>query len=192
MKKMAIILALLLATSAFAQGISFGVKGGVNYTSLSGDDVPDGLGWKLGFGGGVVAALNVMDMFVIQPEVLYTMKGGEDPDEEYSFDLTYVEVPVLLKYSVPMEGMISPNFFVGPSLGILMSAEFAEEDVKDDLKTMDFGVVVGAGVDFDMGTGKVTLDGRYTLGLMSIDDSGEEQDWKNGAISVMLGYMFGM
>jgi len=192
MKKMAIVLALLLAISAFAQGISFGVKGGVNYTSLSGDDVPDGLSWKLGFGGGVVAALNVMDMFVIQPEVLYTMKGGEDPDLEYSFDLTYVEVPVLLKYSVPMEGMISPNFFVGPSLGILMSAELDEVDVKDDLKTMDFGVVVGAGVDFDMGTGKVTLDGRYTLGLMSIDDSEAEQDWKNGAISVMIGYMFGM
>jgi hypothetical protein len=192
MKKLAIVLALLLATSAFAQGISFGVKGGINYTTLSGEDVTEGLGWKLGFGGGAVAAVNVMDMFVLQPEVLYTMKGAEDKDADYSADLTYVEIPVLLKYSVPMAGMISPNFFVGPSLGILMSAEVADIDVKDETKTMDFGVVVGAGVDFDLGTGKVTLDGRYTLGLMSIDDSGDEEDWKNGAISVMVGYMFGM
>lgn len=188
MKKMAIVLALLLATSAFAQGISFGVKGGVNYVTISGDDAGDAES-KLAFGGGVVAALDVMDMLVIQPEVLYSMKGADyEPDGCVS--LTYIEIPVLLKYAIPMEGMITPNLFVGPSLGILLSAEADDVDIKDDTKSMDYGVVFGAGVDFDMGTGKVTIDARYNLGLASIDDSGAEADVKNSGISAFVGYLF--
>ncbi len=188
MKKLAIILVLLLATSAFAQGLSFGVKGGVNYATLSGDDVEDAE-WKLGFAAGAVAAFDVMDMLVIQPEVLYSMKGAESEGE--SFDLTYIDIPVLLKYAIPMEGMVAPNLFVGPLLGILLSADAAGEDVKDQLKSMDYGVVFGAGVDFDLGTGKVTIDARYNLGLASIDDSGADWDIKNSGMSAYVGYLFG-
>lgn len=190
MKKLAIILVLLLATSAFAQGLTFGVKGGINYATLSGDDVVDAE-WKLGFAAGAVAAFDVMDMLVIQGEVLYSMKGAEY-EGDISTDLTYIEIPVLLKYTIPMEGMIAPNLFIGPSIGIILSAEAADEDIKDDTKSLDYGVVVGAGVDFDLGTGKVTVDARYNYGLTSIDDSGEEFDIKNGGISAFVGYLFGI
>lgn len=192
MKKLAIVLVLLFSTSVFAQGLAFGVKGGINYATLSGEDIDDA-SYKLGFAVGAVAAFDVMDMVAIQGEVLYSMKGAEDyPATGQSTDLTYIEIPVLLKYSIPMAGMIAPNFFVGPSLGILLTAEDNEVDVKENTKSMDYGIVFGAGVDFDLGTGKVTVDARYNYGLTSIDDSGAELDVKNGGISVMVGYLFGI
>ena len=188
MKKVAIVLVLLFATSVFAQGLAFGVKGGINYATLSGDDVGD-VEWKLGLVAGAVAAFDVMDMLVIQGEVLYSMKGADSADA--SLGLTYIEIPVLLKYNVPMAGMVSPNLFIGPSLGILLSADADGEDVKEFFKGTDFGVVIGAGVDFDLGTGKVTLDARYNLGLTSLDDT-DDADVKNSGISVMVGYLFGI
>ncbi|MCK4571978.1 PorT family protein [candidate division WOR-3 bacterium] len=190
MKKLAIVLVLLLSTSVFAQGLAFGVKGGINYATLSGDDVVDAE-WKLGFAAGAVAAFDVMDMLVIQGEVLYSMKGA-GYEGDISTDLTYIEIPVLLKYSIPMAGMIAPNLFIGPSLGILLSAESNDVDVKENTKSMDYGLVFGAGVDFDLGTGKVTVDARYNYGLTSIDDTAAELDVKNGGISVMVGYLFGI
>lgn len=190
MKKLAIVLVLLLSTSVFAQGLAFGVKGGINYATLSGDNAGDAE-WKLGFAAGAVAAFDVMDMLVIQGEVLYSMKGA-GYEGDISTDLTYIEIPVLLKYTIPMAGMIAPNLFIGPSLGILLSAESNDVDVKENTKSMDYGLVFGAGVDFDLGTGKVTVDARYNYGLTSIDDTAAELDVKNGGISVMVGYLFGI
>jgi len=190
MKRLAIVLVLLFATSVFAQGLAFGVKGGINYATLSGDDVVDA-SYKLGFAAGAVAAFDVMDMLVIQGEVLYSMKGAEY-EGDISTDLTYIEIPVLIKYTIPMEGMIAPNLFIGPSLGILLSAESNDVDIKDATKTTDFGIVFGAGADFDLGTGKVTVDARYNYGFSSIDDTAAELDVKNGGISVMVGYLFGI
>ena len=62
------------------------------------------------------------------------------------------------------------------------------------MKSTDFGLVIGAGVDFGLGvpgTGKITLDVRYSLGLSTIADvEGEEVDIKNGAFSLMVGFSF--
>jgi hypothetical protein len=57
---------------------------------------------------------------------------------------------------------------------------------------MDFGLVVGGGVEIATGGtgGAVTADARYVLGLTSIDDSADEFDVKNGTIALILGYAF--
>ena len=39
-----------------------------------------------------------------------------------------------------------------------------DEDIKDSMKSTEFGIAFGAGVDFVMGKGKLTFDGRYDLG----------------------------
>ena len=57
------------------------------------------------------------------------------------------------------------------------------------MKSTDFGLVFGGGVDFGLGKGYFTIDLRYTLGLTTISDF-EDEDVKNGAFSLMLGYSF--
>jgi hypothetical protein len=99
----------------------------------------------------------------------------------------------------PSPGGAKPFLFAGPVLALKLSgkgkfeygAESDEEDI-EDMKSTDFGLVIGAGVDFGLGvpgTGKMTLDVRYSLGLSTISDF-EGEDIKNGVFSLMVGFSF--
>ena len=189
-----------------------GVKIGLNSANLHGKDIEyieylyEGkLKSKLGFCFGGFITYNINEMFAIQPEILFTMKGAKIKEEYYgdtykiSINLTYLEIPVLAKLTIPTQGNIKPNIFAGPSLAIKLSskakAEYAgeseEEDI-EDLKGIDFGLIIGIGIDFSLDSlakEKLSVDLRYTLGLTTISKE-EDEDIKNSVISIMVGYYF--
>lgn len=182
------------AMAAEMQPFSAGVKGGLNLSNVWGDDADD-TDMKMGFVGGVCGGWNINEIWALQLELLYSMKG-------YSFDdgagtdvdakLDYLEIPLLVRARIPIEGSaVTPSLFVGPSLGILLSAKVDSTDVKDMTTGTDFGVAFGGGVSMPAGPGMAMLDLRYTLGLVSIDDSGWDADIKNGVFGVVLGYSWG-
>ncbi len=203
----------LSSASVYAvEGLSAGAKAGLNIATLYGSDVEDAK-MKIGaaFGGFVNYSIN--DNIAVQPELLFSMKGAKSEFEEEilgvkfsmkeTMKLSYLEIPILAKVSIPMEGKVKPVLLIGPSLGILLSAKdkiemeaagvsaSAEVDIKEIIKPIDFGLVFGGGVDVaELGPGNLTVDARYTLGLTSIDDSGLDLSMKNGVISVMAGYSF--
>lgn len=191
------------ASGAAAQGISVGVKAGVNVATLGGDDVEDAES-RIGLVGGAFLVYRFSDMLALQPEVLYSQKGTSfsDTEGEVTLKLDYVDVPVLLRLDVPLaNSSLRPSVFAGPVFSLRAScgaeAEFDGGSVEvncDDFdeegisfKDTDFGLAFGAGLDFPAGRATVTLDGRYTLGLSSIDDSGQDADVKNRAFAAMLG-----
>ena len=61
-------------------------------------------------------------------------------------------------------------------------------DIPDeDIKGVDLGVVVGAGVTF----GRFTIDGRYTTGLSNLNsDDSDSTTVKNRAFAVLAGVRF--
>ncbi len=199
---------LLLAMSAFAQDEATGLTGkgfkvGVNMSDVYGDDA-EGSDMKLGFGGGGFITYHFAPQFAIQPEVLYMMKGAKDAAGN-KLKLSYIEVPLLLKFTPQTEGNLKPAIFAGPAIALMMGAKAEDFDVKDMYKSMDLGVAVGAGFGYKMETMTITFDARYTLGMMkTIDyeeynklyepDPGEEAtedpDLKNSNISVMVGLSF--
>ncbi|HEX7118383.1 MAG TPA: porin family protein [Longimicrobiales bacterium] len=203
MKKWALVFTVAVIGAALpqaghAQGISLGAKAGLNMADLSGDDISD-VNMRTGFTVGAYLTLSTPGMFALQPEVLFSQKGatmeGEILGTSYESHMksTYIEVPVLLRVGVPMPASpAKPFLFVGPSAGFLLSSkqeveaggESEEEDIKDTMKSMDWGAVVGAGLDF----GSLSVDLRANFGLSSIDDTPEENDLKNRTFSVMLGY----
>lgn len=199
-----ITLALVAATSmVYAQGITGGLKAGMNIANIHGDDVEDfGYESKTGLCVGGFVAFNVANIVAIQPEVLYTQKGAKYEDEffdgTYTLGLDYLEIPVLLKVIMPVQGMIKPHLFVGPYFARNLTARTAweengqsdEENVSEYVEDSDFGTVFGAGIDFGLPAGKIVFDARYSLGLTSIDASGDPADIKNKAFSFMLGYAF--
>lgn len=200
----------LSSASVSAQGLTGGFKGGMNIANLHGKDVKvieEDIGVdlvsKMGFCAGGFITYNINDMFAIQPELLFTMKGVKAEEEvlgetvKITIKVNYLEIPVLAKLSIPTPGTVKPSLFVGPSLAIKLSSKLkieyageSEEEDLEDLKSTDFGLVFGGGVDFALGQGKLTVDARYTLGLATTDDSEEELDIKNGVISIMVGYSF--
>ena len=186
---------LLISSAVYAQGITAkGIKGGINIATFTGDDVEDAES-KIGlvFGGFVSYAVN--ETFCIQPEVLFTMKGVKFSGQGYDViqSLNYIEIPILAKLNIAMDGNAQPNLFFGPAIGLNLSAtykfesDFGDDDGDlEDVSPMDFGIVFGGGVEF----GKILIDARYDMGLTSIDDSSENFKVKNSVISIMLGMLF--
>jgi hypothetical protein len=193
---------------AFAQSIGAGARGGLNLADIHGSEMEDvDTEMKMGFCGGGFVNLSIAGVLAIQPEVLFSMKGYQLDTEvlgetmKGSLALNYVEIPILIKVIMPVPGAIKPNIFVGPALGVKLSArtetEFGsvtvEEDVSEYVTTTDFAIVLGGGIDFWAPMGKLVLDARYTLGLTTIDEPQEGYeavDVKNGVISVSLGYCY--
>lgn len=143
---------------------------------------------------------SISDKLVFQPELLYSKLGGKqseyDPDLQMNvnvvFKFDYISLPLNLKYKVTDDFSLLAGAQVGLLVGAKTGIDFFgtsfSVDSKDQFKSLDFGLNVGASYSIK----KFTLDARYTLGLSNIADF-EETDiqdvsFKNRAISFSVGY----
>ena len=215
MKTRKILLALIIififtSMSLFGVDFSYGVKGGVNLAKFVGDDAEkSGLydcKSKIGFSAGLFASISPIDMIAIQPAILFSLKGTKvelEGFEGYEYDnLYYIEIPLLLKFYPPIPlSIVRLNAFAGPYLGIdVLNRYRTTDEVKDyykvlgletkgeygDVKTLDFGLVVGLGADI----GRILLEVSYSMGMISTDDSIFKYDLYNWVLIIMLGYRF--
>ncbi|MDQ0781730.1 porin family protein [Chryseobacterium sp. W4I1] len=210
MKKLILGLAVTASSLAFAQQtptsssnpVTFGVKGGMNVSSLSKDEGLDDQKSKIGFNAGVFANIPVAESFSVQPEVLYSQYGAKSDytvlGNKYSSStkLDYIAVPVMFQYN------LIPNLYVeaGPEFGFLVSAKnkiknetngnsSTSDNYKDDLKTFNFGIGLGAGYYFTQNFG---ITARYVAGLTDIakDRPNGSDSVKNNVFQVGLAYKF--
>lgn len=182
----------LFAAGAFAQGMSGGVKAGLNLANFSGDDVGD-TDMRIAYHIGGFLNFGLSSELSFQPELLYNSVGAQlsEGDEKLVYKMNYVSVPLNLIYSF---GAL--NVQVGPQVSFLASAkgkyssgdESAEVDIKEAFKGLDLGLNIGLGASF----GKLQASARYCLGLTDIPDSDGDVALKNNAIQLSLGYkLFG-
>lgn len=189
--------ALLMTTTASAQGRAFGVKGGVNLATQrnSGGDDDGGLTSRVGLVGGVFLTMPLVGPLELQPEGLFTSKGSRVDLEGVKASLVadYAEVPVLVRFS--RRGSFTYYVAGGPAVAFLLRArsrtEFAgateEIDISDQVNRIDVGVAMGGGVEI----GSIVIDGRYTLGLQDIDkDKSDAIKTTNRAVSLTVGFKF--
>ena len=168
-----------------------GVRAGVDFMKIGGEDAADDNNRRTGFliGGFVLVDAGLI---AVQPELMYIQKGASQertlPDGTTvtrTIKLDYIEVPVLVKLQVPLEEGITPSVFAGPTLGLNVTAEAeaeaegesaredissATEDISDDVSGTDFGLALGGGVDVELNNVTLMGDIRYGLGLTSTDD----------------------
>jgi len=179
-----------LSISLAASALTFGPVAGVNLANISGDgDSSNAM--KTGFHFGGIVELSITDNFIIAPGVIYSLKGTQDKDDsKFKANLSYIEIPINAKYKLE-SGL---NFFAGPYLGFLMSAESTDgtndTDIKDFLESSDYGFNVGLGFDMESGLG---FSAQYGMGLASItkDVAGIAIDQKNAVIGISVRYMLG-
>jgi hypothetical protein len=78
------------------------------------------------------------------------------------------------------------NFFAGPQVSFNTKAEIGNDDItvdiKDGIKSTDFGVVVGVGME----SGRFTADARYTHGFTNVNDEGDDKV-RNRVVAFMVG-----
>lgn len=207
MKK--IILSSLLALAfgfTYAQKAQFGIKGGLNISNFSGDTEGVDFKSRVGFSGGVFAAIKFSEKITLQPEILFSTQGAEAQNVEadvngviytgdVKFNLSYINIPVMFKYYVADKF----NLEAGPQIGFLTSAKTStkidgfsqtdEQDAKDYFESVDFGLNLGAGYDF---TKKISAGVRYNFGLSNIakTQAGDNTKIENSVFSLSVGYKF--
>jgi len=206
MKKVMLSLGLLMAVAGAANAqATFGVKAGGSLTTVNqkGDDDSK---YKFGAHGGVFANFGISDMFSIQPELLFSMKGSKSEEtttiggttytSKGTQSLNYIDIPVMVKVSTG--GDNNGLFFeAGPQLGILLSAKNEVEvtgaastntDIKDLLNTVDFGYGVGLGYQVESGP---LVGLRYNGGITDIVKDNTGNAARNDAFQLYVGYRFG-
>jgi len=121
-------------------------------------------------------------------------RGGNisEAGDDFTFKLSYLELPLMIKYNFKTSNTLVPYAMAGPSLGYLLNAkiEFGDDEVdaKDQLKRVDFGLGLGGGVSIPRG--KLTLFGeaRYVLGVSNInDDQSDETKVRNRGLQILFG-----
>ena len=197
MKKLIIITAIALFgfVPMKAQDINFGAKAGVNFASITGDETDD-LDMRTSLHLGIVAEIVISETFSFQPELLYSAQGAKESGDgwEETLKLDYFNLPLMAKFYVG-EGF---SLEAGPQIGFLLSAKYdweedgesGTEDIKDDVKGIDFGVNLGVGYKTESG---LNFGARYNLGLSDINDTDDvEGDFsiKNSVIQAYVGFFF--
>jgi hypothetical protein len=192
-----------------------GFKAGYGLSDLYGKDVnrlAGDVGPKFGFVGGVFLRFRIKESLTIEPELLYSIKGVKrdgtytdtvpDPDTTYygtvKTQLTYMEIPVLVKFHFPSPLGITPNVFGGPFLAFRQTGKVVftndrltlETAIDQNVAKTDFGLVIGAGVNFLFGTGQIVTELRYTRGFISVDGSGRGLNAYNHSLAFMAGFIF--
>jgi len=174
-------------------GTRMGVMVGPNFANVVGDEA-DSWETKTSIHGGVVADVPVDDKISIQPGLIYSSQGADYSESEFSgtVNLDYLNIPIMGKFEVA-EGF---SVQVGPQVGILLSATDKEDgeddvDVKDFVKSTDFGINFGIGYELANG---LNFGARYNLGLSDLNDDSDLADqgvnWKNSVIQISIGYLF--
>ena len=195
-----ITLSLVFVSSA---QIQVGAKAGLNLANLSAPAAfNDIYHIKPRFNAGGLVSFPLMGKFSLQPEIMYSGAGSKykEPDSDTSnFNLGYINVPVLLKYTTSF-GLFAE---AGPQIGFLISAKrdhFGSfgtnsnrytEDIKDEYNSTDFSAVFGIGYlsRFNLG-----IDARYNLGLTNTLKNSNTMfsySLKNKVIQIGLFYVVG-
>ncbi|MBB4805484.1 hypothetical protein HNP38_000756 [Chryseobacterium defluvii] len=184
MKKVLLGLALVAGSMTFAQ--KFGVKGGLNVSTISDGESEA----KAGFYGGAFVNVPVAKDFSVQPEVLYNGVGAKaDGIDNLKVNLSYISVPVMFQYNA------TPALYLeaGPQFSFLIDSKFKYQSVSVDgndyIKGFDFGIGLGAGYYF---TPNIGVTARYVAGITDIgkEVQGIQPEGKNNVFQVGVAYKF--
>jgi outer membrane protein with beta-barrel domain len=137
---------------------------------------------------GVTYRLRILPGVALEPELLRVQRGWAEQSHP-TLSLTYVELPVLLRFGGVTRGgwPVLPTFSVGSSIAWATSCALTNPDLarvegtgcdqriagsfSEDygINRVDFGAILGVGMEFRVAHRTlVGLEGRYELGLTDI------------------------
>ena len=194
------------STEKSDEKVTFGVRGGVNFSNLS----IEGEGWDshTGFHAGVNVDIPLLQSLYLSTGLYYTVKGfsGEETDGEEKVErkssANYLEIPVLASYrynfsdNAQLQVNVGPYFAYGiggkqkyteeyhSSRGWVIDAEGEQDYFDDEDNKFDVGLQIGAGVTFAK---HIYLGLAYEFGFINVVP---DYKTKNSNFMISLGYQF--
>lgn len=182
------IVAVCFAANSFAQfssgGFSlsestmyYGARIGLTVASITGDDfIVDGSKTGLTLGGVLGARLSDSTPIFLESGLYYTERGASK-NNNIKASLTYLELPILIKYGIQVSDQIAVLPYLGPyfSFGIAgktkysydiagTTFEYSESSYEDNFNHLDMGIKLGCGFEYQM----LYLEAGYQIGLANI------------------------
>ncbi len=199
MRKLFAVAALFALSTApvHAQGLEF--SGGVNISELSGDAI-ENAARELGanFGIDIVIPIGPLGLNL---GGAWSEKGVEETDgaTTSTIDLSYIELPVHLRFPLYKAGPLRWNLVAGPTLGINTGCEIkasaaAATDCKDAVdgfsaKNVEWAGVAGTGLSFHLGgLAYAGVDLVYSFGITAISDAALAAKSRTWALTSHLGF----
>lgn len=189
MKKFLLIfLTIILVSTTHAYGFKFMAGGHLSKYAVE----PEGAGveWKnkMGFlvGGGI--ELFSVPYISLEIEGLYFRKGSkvEVIGVEGDYTLDVISIPALIKVKI-MPGP-SPYILGGGEFSYILTHKFDDVDIKNTTKSIDYGVIFGAGYKMSMPGASLFFEARYHLGVANIlKDPAPGESIKTKALVVIVG-----
>ncbi len=177
---------LLLAGGANAQKAHFGIKGGMNASSLNYTN--SDLQTKIGFNAGLLAHIHTSNaQWAVQPEIYYSSEGAKGKSNNTTYNLDYLNVPVLLQY------MFDNGFRIeaGPQIGFLLNAKTkvnsTSVDAKSSYKKTNFSIPLGLGY---LTSGGLGFDARYNFGISDINNTSSSTKVHSNVFQFGIFYQF--
>lgn len=177
MKKILFISAfMLIFANSFSQGLSYGIKGGYNYSTIRAENL-NNINGQTGFHAGVFANFSAI-LLQIQPELLFSQRGYE-VENGNDLRMNYIDLPVLLKVKV----LPFITLDAGPQYSYLLNTqETSDELVLPAMPTFeksDLSAVIGTSVN----VWKVGASIRYIHGFKELESLNKS---KNSMFQVAL------
>lgn len=155
---------ILLPVLGHAQSVS--VKAGLSYGQIpnNGGVLPGKLSPHSGIAVGVGVATGGVVGF--GAEALYAQRGFESTNPGSSQELSYIDVPVYLKLTMPSPS-VTPFAYVGPQASFEVKCDANGGTCPSGRAATTYSGIIGAGVKF--GAFKnVSIEGRYVYGLTDL------------------------
>lgn len=204
MKKFIVaIMAVLFAAPSFAQftsggfsldenSVYYGIRLGINFAGIGGD-FNDDLGTKVGMNlGGVIGLrLSQSTPVFLESGIYYTERGAKDGKDKAS--LTYLELPVLIKYGIQAGSDFVVLPYIGPyfSYGIAGKTKIKEANINESsyefFKHGDMGFKLGCGAEYN----NLYAELGYQFGVANIlEDNEADGEARNHAFYINVGVNF--
>ena len=155
----------------------YGFRIGPTFSTVNSDDANlDGGNSQTGLTLGAVMGFQLSDdiPLFLETGLSYTEKGGKKTltGKKMTYDLNYLEIPILVKYIYDIDGHFSVQPLFGGYLSYGISGKiknFGERHAHDSfsdttLKRFDGGLRIGCGVGYDL----FYADLSYDIGLSNI------------------------
>lgn len=208
MKKLIVcIAALAMSAGVYAQDFSWGVRAGLNISSLSINKGEDGFKSKVGFNVGLMGDYAFSESVSIESGLYFSQIGAKikSDTDKATTNLGYLQLPILATYHLAISDNAKWSIQAGPYLAVGLGGKikvkeegvtvkvdsFGDGEDNGGFQRFDMGLTFGTGVTF----GQIYVGVKYDLGLSNImtkdiQDLADGYSIKNGNFSINVGYNF--
>lgn len=179
--------------------VKFGLKAGMNYSTMYDEKAPIGFNAKpkAGFAGGGFVDIPIIPFIGVQPELMFSQKGYRASGDNYDYTLTtnHLDIPLLLKLKpLPFLHIVG-----GPMYSYTLSREdkfttgsrsvIQQQDIDNSNLRKNTLAAIGG---LDVNISKIVLSGRagWDLTNNNGDGTSTEPRYKNFFGQATIGVRF--